>query len=68
MKVCPKCGKLASYNSYFGAYMCSDCEWFDDSTRTKAENNGDRKYALHLKNNSTINSTRKNNLYEVSRA
>ena len=27
MKVCPKCGKVVAYNSYFGAYMCSDCDW-----------------------------------------
>lgn len=23
--VCPECGGLASYNQYFGSYMCKDC-------------------------------------------
>lgn len=27
MKICPKCGKVLSYNSYFGAYICSSCNW-----------------------------------------
>lgn len=27
MKVCPKCGKIANYNSYFGAYLCECCDW-----------------------------------------
>lgn len=31
MKVCPKCGKVLSYNSYFGAYICTDCKWEDAS-------------------------------------
>lgn len=24
-KICPKCGKLMSYNSYFKAYYCDIC-------------------------------------------
>ncbi len=31
MKICPKCGKLTYYNSYFGAYICEDCNWEDAS-------------------------------------
>lgn len=27
MKICPKCGKAVSYNSYFGAYICGNCNW-----------------------------------------
>ena len=27
MKVCPKCGKVAAFNSYFNAYICSYCGW-----------------------------------------
>jgi hypothetical protein len=34
MKVCPKCGKIVSYNSYFGAYICDNCNW-EDCSRTK---------------------------------
>ena len=30
MKVCPICGKVIGYNSYFGAYVCDECEWEDD--------------------------------------
>ncbi len=26
MIICEKCGGIASYNSYFGAYIC-DCGW-----------------------------------------
>ena len=31
MKLCPECGELASFNSHFGAYMCSKCSWRDNS-------------------------------------
>lgn len=31
MRVCPKCGKVIGFNSYFGAYICEDCEWEDDT-------------------------------------
>lgn len=31
MKICPKCGKVLAYNSYFGAYICTDCSWEDSS-------------------------------------
>lgn len=27
MKICPECGKPISYNYYFGAYICNDCDW-----------------------------------------
>lgn len=27
MKICPKCGNVVFYNSYFGAYMCNTCDW-----------------------------------------
>lgn len=27
MKVCPHCGKVVFYNSYFGAYICDNCGW-----------------------------------------
>lgn len=32
MKICPKCGNPISYNSYFGAYICSNCN-FEGRTR-----------------------------------
>lgn len=31
MKVCPKCGKVIGFNSYFGAYICDECGWEDDT-------------------------------------
>ncbi len=31
MRVCPKCGKVIGFNSYFGAYICDECEWEDDT-------------------------------------
>lgn len=31
MKVCPDCGKVIGFNSYFGAYICDECGWEDDS-------------------------------------
>lgn len=27
MEICPSCGHIASYNSYFNAYICSYCGW-----------------------------------------
>lgn len=32
MKICPKCGSVASYNSYFGAYLCDKCDWRESMT------------------------------------
>jgi ribosomal protein L37AE/L43A len=29
VKLCPKCGKLAHYNTYFGAYMCDHCGYVE---------------------------------------
>lgn len=29
--VCPECKKLVYFNSYFGAYICENCGWEDDS-------------------------------------
>lgn len=29
--VCPKCKNLVYFNSYFGAYICENCNWEDDS-------------------------------------
>ena len=31
MAICPKCGKIADYNSYFGAYVCNSCSWKDST-------------------------------------
>lgn len=31
MKRCPRCGEIVSYNSYFGAYICDNCNWEDCS-------------------------------------
>ena len=31
MKLCPRCGGLATYNSYFGAYICQECYWENNS-------------------------------------
>lgn len=31
MKVCPCCGRILSFNSYFGAFICDRCHWEDDS-------------------------------------
>lgn len=28
LKVCPECKEIASYNSYFGGYICSNCGWY----------------------------------------
>ncbi len=27
MIICPKCGNVLTYNSYFGGYLCSNCNW-----------------------------------------
>lgn len=32
MKICPKCRSVASYNSYFGAYLCDKCGWRENTT------------------------------------
>lgn len=31
MKVCPHCGEIVTYNSYFGAYICNKCGWEPDT-------------------------------------
>ena len=39
MKICPRCGKVVSYNSYFGAYICDNCNW-EDSTAGRLRDEG----------------------------
>lgn len=34
VRVCPECGSLVYFNSYFGAYICEKCEW-EDATYAK---------------------------------
>lgn len=29
-KVCPDCGKLASYNYWFKRYVCEECRWWSE--------------------------------------
>ena len=29
--LCKECGSLAHFNSHFGAYFCSKCNWFDNT-------------------------------------
>lgn len=35
--VCPDCKKLVYFNSYFGAYICENCGWEDDSYARKRD-------------------------------
>ena len=35
MRICPKCGSLAYFNSYFGEFSCNKCSWKDDSFKRK---------------------------------
>lgn len=30
MYICPKCGAVACYNSYFGRVICTECSWQSD--------------------------------------
>ncbi len=29
--LCPVCKELAYFNIHFGAYFCTDCNWYDDT-------------------------------------
>ena len=29
MILCPKCGNIADYNSYFSAFICEFCDWIE---------------------------------------
>lgn len=31
MKICPECGRVLSFNSYFGTYICDRCGWEHNS-------------------------------------
>lgn len=48
MKICPNCGKVLSYNSYFGAYICSNCKW-EDATIGKKRNQGNSLHSVSFK-------------------
>lgn len=32
---CPKCGGIANFDSYFGAFICDECDWKDDTYNQK---------------------------------
>lgn len=46
MKICPKCGKVVSYNSYFGAYICGGCNWEDCTVGNKRSKSCSTQYRL----------------------
>lgn len=42
--ICPDCGKIAGFNSYFGSYVCGHCGWMEkrngyDTRREKEADN-----------------------------
>ena len=49
MIICPKCHELVAFNSYFGAYICKECNWKDDSFRKKRIETEDEKLVKELK-------------------
>lgn len=49
MKVCPKCRKVLAYNSYFGAYICTDCGWEDARVGTNRNKGGNYGQRLSIK-------------------
>lgn len=57
MKICPKCGKVLSYNSYFGAYICSSCNW-EEVSRTHS----------YQSRKTSFNSTQHKREYKLKRA
>jgi hypothetical protein len=32
-KLCPECGGIVDYHSYFGAWVCNKCNWKDITPR-----------------------------------
>ena len=44
MKICEKCGKIVSYNSYFKAYYCEQCGHYEPKKEVKANTNTLRNY------------------------
>lgn len=45
MKVCPRCGRILSFNSYFGAFICDRCYW-EDSPVGCAKYYGIKRYRI----------------------
>lgn len=35
IKVCPKCGSIAEYNSYYGRTTCTSCSWEEEMQELK---------------------------------
>lgn len=58
MKICPKCGKVISYNSYFGAYICTDCKW-EDATIGVKRNKGVISYKVSFRKQTKVLDNRK---------
>ena len=50
MKLCPECGKIADYSFYFGAYICNQCRWKDNTPNRERL----AKYHNLSENNSSI--------------
>lgn len=58
MIVCPKCGKVVSYNSYFGAYICTVCNW-EDASKGEKRNRGTAFFYRTLPSKKASNSKEK---------
>ncbi len=63
MRICPKCGKVVSYNSYFGAYICTDCNW-EDATIGQKRNMGVNHISYRVVSNSKIFKESERNAFE----
>lgn len=67
MKVCPECGKVIGFNSYFGAYICDDCGWEDDTYNQKriqyyAQRTYKVSVSFHLKNKKALERVNSNKI------
>lgn len=48
MKICPKCGNIVFYNSYFGAYICNSCDWEEKIRDRQVQNKGLKDIQKHV--------------------
>jgi DNA-directed RNA polymerase subunit M/transcription elongation factor TFIIS len=47
MKICEKCGRIVSYNSYFKAYYCDQCGHYEPKKDTKVNTEVIKGFSLH---------------------
>lgn len=54
MILCPKCGNIADYNSYFSAFICECCDWIELAVDNDDDNDSVKNRSLLMEDENKL--------------